>query len=130
MNNQVRQILEQSFAAASEDIVVEEGLVRYNWPGHTRQVSKLPYCHEARFSAGYYAYGTLLGRIDEAAGLEMLEAIAGLQFTDQEHPDYGGFLWYREESVIQDSNAAFLSSCRLSLYASVIPVFCRPVTWR
>lgn len=107
MNNQVREILEQSYAAASEDIVVEEGLVRYDWPGHTRQVSKLPYCHEARFSAGYYAYGTLLGRLDEQAGLEMLEAIAGLQFTDPEHPDYGGFLWYREESVIQDSNAAF-----------------------
>lgn len=110
--------------------MVEEGLVRYDWPGHTRQVSKLPYCHEARFSAGYYAYGTLLGRLDEQAGLEMLEAIAGLQFTDPEHPDYGGFLWYREESMIQDSNAAFLSSCRLSLYVSVIPVYSRTVTWR
>ncbi|MEK4849849.1 hypothetical protein NST04_08260 [Paenibacillus sp. FSL H7-0756] len=107
MNNGVRAILEQSFAAASEGIVVEEGLVRYNWPGHTRQVSQLPYCHEARFSAGYYAYGTLLGRLEEQAGLEMLEAIARLQFTDPEHPDYGGFLWYREESGIQDSNAAF-----------------------
>ncbi|MEK4004345.1 hypothetical protein [Paenibacillus sp. FSL H3-0333] len=107
MNNGVRAILEQSWAAATENILVEEGLVRYNWPGHTRQISQLAYCHEARFSAGYYAYGTLLGRLEEQAGLEMLVAIAGLQFTDPEHPDYGGFLWYREEKVIQDSNAAF-----------------------
>ena len=107
MKYEVRQILEKSYAAASADIVIEAGLVRYDRPGHTRQVAQLPYCHEARFSAGFYAYGTLLGRLDEAAGLEMLEAIAALQFTDPEHPDYGGFLWYREESVIQDSNAAF-----------------------
>ncbi|MEK3880061.1 hypothetical protein [Paenibacillus sp. FSL M7-0420] len=107
MNHEVRQILEKSYTAALADSVVEAGLVRYDRPGHTRQAAQLAYCHEARFSAGYYAYGTLLGRLDEAAGLEMLEAIAALQFTDPEHPDYGGFLWYREESVIQDSNAAF-----------------------
>lgn len=107
MNEQVRRILERSFAREADGIVVEEGLVRYDRPGHTKQASRLDVCHEGRYSAGYYAFGTLLGKIDEASGLATLEALSEMQITAPGHPDYGGFLWYREEAFIQDSNAAF-----------------------
>lgn len=109
MNEIVRYVLEQSVAYAQASAVLEEGLVRYDRPGHTRQLAQLPYCHEGRYSAGYYAFGMLTERLEEAAGLEMLEALARLQITVPSHPQYGGFLWYREETEIQDSNAAFFT---------------------
>jgi hypothetical protein len=99
--------MEHSFAAAANEAVVEEGLIRYDRPGHTRQMAQMTACHEGRYSAGYYAYGTLLGKLDHEAGLQMLKAIAELQITDAAHLQYGGFRWYREETEIQDSNAAF-----------------------
>lgn len=101
------QVLERSFNTAAAQAVLEEGLVRYDWPGHTRQIAHLPYCHEGRYSAGYYAFGTLLDRLDHGTGLEILRALAELQITEPAHPHYGGFRWYREEAEIQDSNAAF-----------------------
>src|SRR5690606_38053892 len=37
----------------------------------------------------------------------ILRALAELQITDPTHPQYGGFRWYREETQINDTNAAF-----------------------
>lgn len=107
MNSEVRAVLERSFAAALHEAVLEEGLVRYDRPGHTRQIAHLPYCHEGRYSAGYYTFGMLTGHLSAERGLEILQAVAELQITDPAHPHYGGFRWYREEAEIQDSNAAF-----------------------
>lgn len=107
MNSEVKAVLERSFEAALHEAVLEEGLVRYDRPGHTRQVAHLPYCHEGRYSAGYYTFGMLTGQLPAEKGLEILQAVAALQITDPAHPHYGGFRWYREEAEIQDSNAAF-----------------------
>ncbi|MDF2936056.1 MAG: hypothetical protein K0Q90_1429 [Paenibacillaceae bacterium] len=107
MNEEIRLVMEHSFDAAAAEAVLEEGLVRYDRPGHTRQMAQKECCHEGRYSAGYYTFGTLLGKLAPDAGLQMLEAIAELQITDAAHPQYGGFRWYREETEIQDSNAAF-----------------------
>ncbi|WP_438444337.1 hypothetical protein [Gorillibacterium sp. sgz5001074] len=106
-NHAVIEAMERSFNAAAAEAVLEMGLVRYDRPGHTRQMAHMAYCHEGRYSAGYYAFGTLLGKLDHAEGLKILEALEALQIADPDHPQYGGFLWYREEREIQDSNAAF-----------------------
>jgi hypothetical protein len=107
MNSEVRAVLERSVEAALHEAVLEEGLVRYDRPGHTRQIALLPYCHEGRYSAGYYAFGLLTGQLPAEKGLEILQAVAELQIIDPVHRHYGGFRWYREEAEIQDSNAAF-----------------------
>jgi len=92
------------YAQASNGIVIENGLVRYDRPGHTRQIAHLPYCHEGRYSAGYYAMGLLL---EQRAEANTLRALAELQIRDPQHEHYGAFRWYAEEERVQDSNAAF-----------------------
>lgn len=104
----VKRMLELSYAdAETRGMPIEEGLVRLDKPGHTRQVAQLACCHEGRYTANAYAVGTLLGRIDEKQGLAMLSALAALQIADAGSEHYGGFRWYREESCVQDTNAAF-----------------------
>ncbi len=130
----MRRIYEE----ASAGIVIEDGLVRYDRPGHTRQIAHLPVCHEGRYSAGYYALETLLeskNMLEASTGssgrsaaqrLETLRALERLQITDPEDSHYGAFRWYAEESAVQDSNAAFfilmpLVSLRLRAPGAVPP---------
>lgn len=132
MNDWTRRALRRIYAEASAAIVIEDGLVRYDRPGHTRQIAHLPYCHEGRYSAGYYALETLLAadtgpeaataqpivRRSAAQRLDTLRALSRLQVTDRGDAHYGAFRWYAEENAVQDSNAAFfilmpLASLRL-----------------
>ncbi|MDO3412557.1 hypothetical protein QWJ34_22520 [Saccharibacillus sp. CPCC 101409] len=64
MNDWTVRTMRRMYAEASQGIAIEDGLVRYDRPGHTRQVAHLPYCHEGRYSAGYYALGTLLAWLE------------------------------------------------------------------
>lgn len=64
------------YAQASAGIVIENGLVRYDRPGHTRQIAHLPYCHEGRYSAGYYATGLLLEQRAEAESQAEASAVS------------------------------------------------------
>lgn len=89
--------------------------------GHTRAVSELASCHPGRETAQYYAAGTALGRIGEEEGLSMLAELEKLQVPDEGHPQFGGFRWYREESAIDDSNAAFFTLVPLAALALARP---------
>lgn len=95
---------------ASDSLVIENGLARYDRPGHTRQIAHLPYCHEGRVSAGYYALGRLAnadGPREREAGTQTLQALAELQLRNSANDRYGAFRWYAEEAEVQDTNAAF-----------------------
>ncbi|OWA33950.1 hypothetical protein B9G55_16555 [Saccharibacillus sp. O16] len=65
MNSWAIETMRRIYAEASEGLVMEDGLIRYDRPGHTRQIAHLPYCHEGRYSAGYYAMGRLLSQIGQ-----------------------------------------------------------------
>ncbi|GEM_PF-978168 len=104
MHSWAIRTMRRIYAQASNGIVIENGLVRYDRPGHTRQIAHLPYCHEGRYSAGYYAMGLLL---EQRAEANTLRALAELQIRDPQHEHYGAFRWYAEEERVQDSNAAF-----------------------
>ncbi|MCJ8014445.1 hypothetical protein MUG84_22350 [Paenibacillus sp. KQZ6P-2] len=86
---------------------VEEGLVNLGKPGHTAEGSQVQEAHDGRSTAAYYAFGTALGVLEETQGLQILESLAELQITDKMSPHYGAFRWYREETRVNDSNAAF-----------------------
>ncbi|RAP73747.1 hypothetical protein [Paenibacillus montanisoli] len=86
---------------------LEEGLVNIGKPGHTLEGSKVKEAHDGRAAAGYYAFGTAVGRLTESQGLQILQSLAELQITDKTSPHYGAFRWYREETRVHDSNAAF-----------------------
>ncbi|MDF2836357.1 MAG: hypothetical protein K0Q63_1997 [Paenibacillus sp.] len=75
--------------------------------GHTEEVARLDYCHAGRESSVYYAASVSLGKMDENEGLLLLLELEKLQVRDAEHPQFGGFRWYREETRIDDTNAAF-----------------------
>lgn len=125
MHSWAIRTMRRIYAQASDGIVIENGLVRYDRPGHTRQIAHLPYCHEGRYSAGYCAMGLLLEQRAEAEpqaetqmaigelrqrgqrGADTLRALAELQIRDPENEHYGAFRWYAEEDRVQDSNAAF-----------------------
>ncbi|PYI53440.1 hypothetical protein [Paenibacillus flagellatus] len=107
MKPEIRSLLERTYDRETERLAVEEGLIRLDRPGHTKEIAHLAHCREGRQTAHVYAFGTLLGRLGEAEGGEMLRALAKLQRTDRADPHYGGFRWYAEESNVNDTNAAF-----------------------
>ncbi|CAH1195389.1 hypothetical protein PAECIP111891_00667 [Paenibacillus allorhizoplanae] len=107
MKPNIHKLMNETFLYENNGVILEDGMVRYNKPGHTREIAHLGYCHEGRQTAHYYTFGMLLGHLDEQAGLHMLQSISMLQRTDKLDPHYGGFRWYREEKLVNDTNAAF-----------------------
>lgn len=103
------QILQERFIASISTTQWDEGLIRTEGPGHTRAVSKLERTHAGRPTAAYYAAAVLCGQIDEAFGSDILRALRSLQIADNASHYNGAFLWYREESQVSDSNAAFFT---------------------
>ncbi|MDF2927232.1 MAG: hypothetical protein K0R57_6146 [Paenibacillaceae bacterium] len=77
--------------------------------GHTKAVAELASCHPGRETSQYYAAAVSLGKMEEAEGLGILGELENLQVSQVNHPQFGGFRWYREETAIDDSNAAFFT---------------------
>ncbi|OUS69699.1 hypothetical protein B1748_30640 [Paenibacillus sp. MY03] len=109
MKEFTRQLWEVCFQKVRENSVFDDGLNNLGRPGHTRDASKAAEAHDGRTTTAYYMMGTALGLLDKDEGLDMLEAVQKLQITDQSSPYYGCFFWYREESEMHDSNAAFFT---------------------
>jgi hypothetical protein len=107
MNIQTKSVFQENWERFIGKLRLEEGLVNLGAPGHTAEASKVQEAHDGRSSAAYYAVGTALGVLEETQGLQILQAIAELQITDKMSPHYGAFRWYREETRVNDSNAAF-----------------------
>jgi hypothetical protein len=116
-----RQILQERFTQSVGRTIWDDGLIRSDGPGHTRDVSKLEQTHAGRTTAAYYAAAVLCGQMDEAFGSEILRALRSLQIVDDSSPYNGAFLWYREETRVSDSNAAFFT-----LMPLVCLTLCRP----
>lgn len=114
-------MLHDYFAGPADRHIWDDGLIRSNKPGHTRAVSKLDQTHDGRTSAAYYAAAVLCGRLDEAFGSEILRALRALQIVEESSPHNGAFLWYREETQVSDSNAAFFT-----LMPLVCLAMCKP----
>ncbi|MEF3302083.1 hypothetical protein [Paenibacillus sp. GYB003] len=114
-------VLQEHFAKTAGRYDWDSGLIRANGPGHTREVSKLAQTHAGRTSAAYYAAAVLCGQMDEAFGSEILRALRALQIVDESSPYNGAFFWYREETQVSDSNAAFFT-----LMPIVCVALCRP----
>ncbi|XHR31156.1 MAG: hypothetical protein ACFUZC_11490 [Chthoniobacteraceae bacterium] len=94
-------------AKGAAAVAWDAGFARQNERGHTVEVTHLPFCHEGRGTAIWYSILTLMGGLTPAHGLEIIEAIGSLQVRDKNSPHYGGFRWYREETEVHDTNAAF-----------------------
>ncbi|WP_168122588.1 hypothetical protein [Paenibacillus sp. HB172176] len=110
---QVQRIIEQVGAERKFDAYMErirprmhEYMIRKD-KGHTKAVANLEFVHEGRETASCYAAAAFLGKLDEDEGLKMLQELAKLQVRKEGHEKRGGFRWYREETEIDDSNAAF-----------------------
>ena len=106
--NESRRLLDW-FRAASEGIEFDEGLARQNGPGHTVEAASLAVCHPGRLTSEYYAAAVAAGALDPDEGERMLQALAPLQVTEPGDPRLGCFRWYREESAVRDTNAAFFT---------------------
>lgn len=87
--------------------VIDNGFVLNFTPGHTWAVSKLDKTHNVMQTASYYSSMKAAGTIDEKTGAELLSAIAKMQMEGTGTRQDGNFLWYAEETEIQDYNAAF-----------------------
>ncbi|WJH35488.1 hypothetical protein N6H14_05535 [Paenibacillus sp. CC-CFT747] len=85
----------------------DNGLITLTKPGHTREASTFPQVHPGRETAAYYAAGVMSGRIGAGEGSAMLHQLSLLQEKDRAAEFFGGFRWYREETAIHDTNAAF-----------------------
>lgn len=101
------ELFNQLYEKLEKNVSIHEGMVIHNEPGHTREVSKLQRTHCGRRTARYYSAMTMLGKLDEALGKQMLEELSKLQQLDTSKKKYGCFRWYKEETDIEDSNAAF-----------------------
>ncbi|RAV04994.1 hypothetical protein [Paenibacillus sp. YN15] len=89
--------------------------------GHTREVSVLEYCHPGPETSLYYAAGAYLGGIGEEEGQQSLQELEKLQVQEDDHPQRGGFRWYREETQIDDTNAAFFTLVPLASLSLAAP---------
>lgn len=115
------QILHEQMAQAASSSRWDDGLIRSEGPGHTKAVSTLTCTHAGRPTAAHYAASVLCGTMDEALGGDVLRALGSLQIADASSPYYGAFLWYREETQVSDSNAAFFT-----LMPIVCLALCKP----
>lgn len=107
MNMQMKNVWRETWEQHCSKLKLDEGLVNMGAPGHTAEASKVQEAHDGRATAAYYVYGTVLGVLEESHGLQILQSLAELQITDVSSPHYGAFRWYREETRVNDSNAAF-----------------------
>ncbi len=114
MNKELLEIL-QSYNYLSEKVVWEEGMVRKNSSGHTREVAELETVHSGRDTSLAYVFGKIIGNIDETEGIQILQSISKLQVTDKKSDRYGAFRWYAEESKPIDTNAAFFTMAPLAI---------------
>ncbi len=101
--------LAEWFARAADGIEFDDGLARQNGPGHTVEAAPLSLCHPGRLTSDYYAAAAAAGVLDPVDGERMLRALEPLQVTEPGHPKLGCFRWYREESAVRDTNAAFFT---------------------
>ncbi|MGG1516661.1 hypothetical protein ABE504_14680 [Paenibacillus oryzisoli] len=107
MNSCTEGIWRETLQRTRQTLKLDDGLVNLGRPGHTAEGSLAAEAHEGRATAAYYAVATALGELPKAEGLAILQAIAELQIKDDESEFRGGFRWYREETRVNDSNAAF-----------------------
>lgn len=114
-----------------ENTVWENGLVRTEGPGHTRGAQH-PATHSGRITAESYVLGRATGRLSEAEGICILQALKSLQvISPVDNPDalpkidpcsqIGAFRWYLEEDRIWDTNAAFFICMPLVLHRLTLP---------
>ena len=101
--------LREWFSAAAEGVEFDDGLARQDGPGHTVEAAPLSVCHPGRLTSDYYAAAVAAGTLDPDEGERMLRALAPLQVTEPGHSKLGCFRWYREESAVRDTNAAFFT---------------------
>jgi len=91
------------------ELPLDDNLILQTGSGHTEGVCDLNQVHPGRNSAVLYTAGRLSGRIGSKAGISILREIRKLQVRDTESAFYGCFRWYREESRVYDTNAAFFT---------------------
>lgn len=109
VTNTPTNALAEWFSVAADGIQFDAGLARQNGPGHTLEAAPLSACHPGRLTSDYYAASVAAGVLDPTGGEQMLRAIEPLQVIEPDHPKLGCFRWYREESAIRDTNAAFFT---------------------
>lgn len=108
MNKLTTHICQILWEKYGSQLKLEDGLVNQGTPGHTIDASKVTEAHNGKTTSLYYVMGTLLGdTLDEEHGLRILEALSQLQITDESSPYFGAFRWFREDTRVNDSNAAF-----------------------
>ena len=76
------ELFNQLYEELEKNVSIHEGMVIHNEPGHTEEVSKLQRTHCGRRTAKYYSAMTMLGKLDEALGKQMLEELSKLQQLD------------------------------------------------
>ncbi|QYR21749.1 hypothetical protein KZ483_01500 [Paenibacillus sp. sptzw28] len=111
----------QAFERRVKETQWKNGMITQGMPGHTKEASSFPEVHAGRETAAYYAAGIMSGRLGAEEGALMLEQLGRLQETNPDSPEYGGFRWYREETAIHDTNAAFFIMSPLAIVALLFP---------
>lgn len=74
-------------------------------PGHTAEVAEFEQVHDGAVAARRLSVAAQGGFIHDVPVKRVLDALAGLQVRKGSHS--GCFRWYLEESMVQDTNAAF-----------------------
>lgn len=95
----------QRKTALSEKL--ENGYVVKPGPGHTWATNNCATVHPVVQTSLYYVSAKLTGIIDRDEALEILKAIEKCQVSGKGTREDGNFLWFAEETRIQDFNAAF-----------------------
>ena len=99
----------------SLDINFKDNMVIKNGAPHTAPVAHLTSCCPGDFSAKYYFAGRYFDEIDDSLAQGIISELKKFQDTDKASDTYGCLKWYREESIVIDTNAAFFILLPVSL---------------
>lgn len=102
-----------------QKIALDDGMVRVYGRPHVAALAHLDSACGTNATAAYYFISRYLDMpID---GEKVLSEIMKLQDVDPDSPTYGNFFWYREESFILDTNAAFFTMKQLCMALLMCP---------
>lgn len=107
MKNAWKKVYSRLIDEKWDKLVWDKYMLKENRRGHTREMAGLNSCHNAPSTAIWYCIGTVMGKISEKQGLHILEELEKQQNTDPDSIHYGCMRWYREETMIYDTNGAF-----------------------
>lgn len=105
--------LKESFK--KQEVVFKENMILSKIKPHTEAIAHLEECCSGVTTANWYFATRYFGTAEDGRAKAVVAELKKLQVTDENDECFGCMRWYREETYIRDTNAAFFILLPLGL---------------